>query len=132
MVTGIDKLQRRLVDELPKKMRAELEQAMVESADRIVTGARLRVPVETGAVRDSIRHGGVKEGKRGGLYIAVTAGDRSTQTDESGKTYQVARLLEFGTVDMPAQPYLLPSYRANRKQSQQRIRKAMRNAIMGK
>jgi HK97 gp10 family phage protein len=130
MVQGIDKLKRRLVDELPKATRAALEAAMLESANQIVAGARLRAPVATGDVRNSIRHHGVKEGKRGGLYVAITSGDSSTETDASGKQYQVARLLEFGTVNMPAQPSLLPAYRVNRRRAVSRIRRAMRDAIM--
>jgi HK97 gp10 family phage protein len=130
MVQGIETLRRRLVDEIPKAVRAQLEQAMIESADLIVAGARLRVPVETGEVRDSIQQHGVREGKRGGLYVAITAGDRSTETTASGSTWQVARLLEFGTMKMPAQPFLLPAYRANRRRAQARMRRAMRDAIM--
>ena len=130
MVVGIDNLRRRLVDVIPAAVRAEMEAAMLESADAIVAGAKLRVPVDEGDVRDSIRHHGVKEGKRGALYIAITAGDRSTEDDSKGRTYQVARLLEFGTVKMPAQPYLLPAYRANRKRAKARMRRAARDAIM--
>jgi HK97 gp10 family phage protein len=126
MPAGIDQLRRRLVDEIPKAVRAELERAMLESADLIVAGARLRVPVDEGDVRDSIRQHGVREGKRGGLYVAITAGDQSTENDG----YQVARLLEFGTMRMAAQPYLLPSYRANRKRAQRRMRKAIKDAIL--
>ena len=126
MVQGIDKLKRRLVDEIPAKVRAEMERAMLDSADQIVAGARLRVPVDEGDVRDSIRHHGIREGKRGGLYIAITAGDRSTENDG----YQVARLLEFGTMKMPAQPFLLPAYRANRRRARARMRRAARDAIM--
>jgi HK97 gp10 family phage protein len=132
MVEGVDKLARRLVNEIPRKVRAALEAAMLESADRIVAGARLRVPVESGKVRDSITQHGVREGKRGGLYVAITAGDDSTLTDEKGKRYQVARLLEFGTVNMPAQPFLLPAYHANRNAARRKMRRAIRDAIMGK
>jgi HK97 gp10 family phage protein len=130
MVEGIDKLRRRLVDELPKQTRAALEAAMLESATVIVAAAKLRAPVETGGVRDSIRHHGVKTGKRGGLYVAITAGDSSTETKATGKQYQVARLLEFGTVDMPAQPFLLPAYRVNRRRAVTRMRRAMRDATL--
>jgi HK97 gp10 family phage protein len=120
------KLKRRLVDEIPNAVRVGLETAMRESADLIVAGAKLRVPVDEGDVQASIRHHGVKEGKRGGLYVAITAGDRTTEAD----TYQVARLLEFGTMKMPAQPYILPSFRANRKRAQRRMRKAIKDAIL--
>jgi HK97 gp10 family phage protein len=44
----------------------------------------------------------------------------------------VARLLEFGTQKMPAQPFLLPAYRASRRRVQQRMRRAMRDAVMWK
>jgi HK97 gp10 family phage protein len=118
---------RRLVEEIPNAVRVGLETAMLESANLIVAGAKLRVPVgETGAVHDSIRHHEVKVGKRGGLYIAITAGDKSTEHDG----YQVARLLEFGAQDRPAQPFLLPAFRANRRRAKAAMRRAMRDAVI--
>jgi HK97 gp10 family phage protein len=126
MPTGLEKVRRRLVNEIPAAVRAALEQAMIESANLIVAGGKLRVPVDEGQVRDSIRQHGVKEGKRGGLYIAITAGDRTTEAD----TWQVARLLEFGTMKMLAQPYLLPAFRANRRRAKTRMRRAVRDAIL--
>ena len=132
MVQGIEQLRRRLVDEIPKKVRANVEAALLESASRIVAGAQLRVPVDEGQVQASIRHHGVKEGKRGGLYVAITAGDKTTETDEAGRVYQVARLLEFGTVKMAAQPYMLPAYRANRAAARRSLRGAIRKAIQEK
>ena len=126
MPEGIEKLRRRLVDEIPKAVRAEMERAMLESADLIVAGARLRVPVDEGDVRDSIHRTGVRVGKFGGLYVAIVAGDESTEHDG----YQVARLLEFGTQKMPAQPFLLPAYRANRRRARARMRRAVRDAIL--
>jgi HK97 gp10 family phage protein len=126
MPTGLEKVRRRLVNEIPKAVRAALEQAMIESANLIVAGAKLRVPVDEGDVQDSIRQHGVKEGKRGGLYVAMTAGDKSTEA----RTYQVARLLEFGTMKMPAQPYMLPAFRANRRRAKARMRRAVRDAIL--
>jgi HK97 gp10 family phage protein len=122
MVQGIDRLQR-LVDQIPKKVRAGLETAMTESAALIAAGARLRVPVETGELRDTIHQTDVREGKRGGLYVAITAGERTKNN------YNTARIVEFGTMDTPAQPFLLPSYRANRKRAQRRMRKAIVDAI---
>jgi HK97 gp10 family phage protein len=124
MVQGIDALKRRLVDEIPKDVRAALEAAMIESATTIVNGARLRVPVESGELRDTIRHHGVKTGKRGGLYVAIIAGERT----KNG--YNTARIVEFGTMDTPAQPFLLPAYRVNRRRAVARMRKATRDAIL--
>lgn len=132
MVDGIDKLKRRLVQQMPKVMREKVEAAMLEAANGIVGAARLRAPVATGEVRDTIRQHGVKEGKRGGLYVAITAGDTGTVEESKGKDYQVARLLEFGTVAMPAQPFMLPAYRSQRARAKARIRRAMRDAVMWK
>jgi HK97 gp10 family phage protein len=123
MVTGVEQLRRRLVDALPEQTRAQLEIAMTESAALIAAGARLRVPVETGELRDTIHTTDVREGKRGGLYVAITAGKRTPNN------YNTARIVEFGTIDTPAQPFLLPSYRANRKRSIRRMRKAITDAI---
>ena len=124
MVEGVDKLRRRLVDEIPKDVRTALEAAMLDSATVIVAGARLRVPVESGELRDTIRHGDVKVGKRGGLYVAITAGERT----KNG--YNTARIVEFGTMDTPAQPFLLPAYRVNRRRATARMRRAVRDAIL--
>jgi HK97 gp10 family phage protein len=124
MVQGIDRLQRRLIDEIPKDIRAALEAEMVASADRIVAGARLRVPVESGELRDSIQRTEVREGRRGGLYVAISAG-RPTE-----KGYNTARIVEFGTMDTPAQPFLLPAFRLTRRSARTRMRRAVRDAIL--
>jgi HK97 gp10 family phage protein len=128
-VEGIDKLQRRLVERIPKAVRAVLEAEMAERADAIVRDARLRVPVDHGDVRDSIHRGSVKVGKKGGLYVAISAGDARTRTTSGGVAYQVARLLEFGTVKMPAQPFLLPAFRLNRRSAKAGMRKVIVKAI---
>jgi HK97 gp10 family phage protein len=124
MVQGIEKLKRRLVDVIPKKAREALEEAMLQSADLIVAGAKLRVPVESGELRDSIHRTEVRVSKRGGFYVAIAAGKRTKNN------YNTARIVEFGTMDTPAQPFLLPSYRANRKRAQRRMRKAITNALV--
>lgn len=123
MVQGIDRLRRALVDELPKEVRAQLEIAMTEGANLIAAGARLRVPVDLGKLRDTIRVSNIYTSRRGALVIRISAGERTP------KGYNTARLIEFGTVDTPAQPFMLPSQRANRKRAERRMRKAMVDAI---
>lgn len=130
-VTGVDKVRRTLVERLPKRIRAELELAMEIGAQTIAIGARLRAPVgATGDVRDSIHAGRVKVGRRGGLYVAISAGNQATLAPANGIPYQVARMLEFGTVDMPAQPFLLPAFRLSRKRVKAAMRRAVVKAIM--
>jgi HK97 gp10 family phage protein len=123
MVQGVDKLRRALVDELPKQVRAQLEIAMTEGAALIAAGAKFRVPVDMGNLRDSIRVSNVYTGRRGALVIRISAGEPTPDG------YNTARLVEFGTVDTPAQPFMLPSQRANRKRAERRMRKAMVDAI---
>jgi HK97 gp10 family phage protein len=126
-VTGVDKVKRMLVSKLPAQIRVELERSMFLNAQLIAAGARLRAPVgETGNVHDSIHVSRVKVNKRGGLSISVSAGNATTTTPAH---YQVARMLEFGTVDMPAQPFMLPAYRANKKRARSSMRKAIQRAI---
>lgn len=123
MVEGIDKLKLRLADQIPKAVRAALETAMEEGAAMIAAGARLRVPVESGKLRDSIRVSNVYTSRRGALVIRISAGE---QTPDG---YNTGRIVEFGTMDTPAQPFMLPSQRANRKRAERRMRKAMVDAI---
>ncbi len=126
-VTGVDRVKRMLVNRLPAQIRIELERSMALSAQVIAAGARLRAPVgETGHVRDSIRASRVKVNRRGGLSVSVSAGNATTTTPAR---YQVARMLEFGTSEMPAQPFMLPAYRANKKRARSAMRKAIQRAI---
>ena len=123
MVQGISELRRALVDVLPKKVRANLEVAMTEGAALIAAGARLRVPVDMGDLRKSIRVSNIYTSKRGALVIRISAGEPTPDG------YNTARLVEFGTKDMVAQPFMLPSQRANRKRAERRMRKEMVDAI---
>jgi HK97 gp10 family phage protein len=72
---------------------ARVEDVVAMYADLIETEAKRFVPVDTGALRDSIvtqLHGWAAE---------ITAGE--------GLTY--ARYVEYGTARAPAQPYLRPA-----------------------
>jgi HK97 gp10 family phage protein len=123
MVTGVEQLRRALVDVIPKKVRANLETAMTEGAALIAAGARLRVPVDMGDLRDSVRVSNIYTSRRGALVIRISAGEKTPDG------YNTARIVEFGTMDTPAQPFMLPSDRANRKRANRRMRKAMVDAI---
>lgn len=76
-----------------------LLEAVTELAERIVAGAKDRVPVDTGALRDAI-HVRVK-----GHDVAVVAGD-----DEAW----YGHIVENGSVKMPPHPFLVPAYEAER------------------
>lgn len=66
------------------------------TADRVAGEARIRCPVRTGALRDSIR---VRK-QRGRDSYTVAAGSREVF---------YAKFVEWGTVNTAAQPFLLPA-----------------------
>lgn len=76
-----------------------LLEAVTELGERIADGAKDRVPVETGALRDAI-HVRVK-----GQDVAVVAGD---------STAYYGHMVENGTVKVPPHPFLIPAYEAER------------------
>lgn len=77
----------------------------LETAAGYVMGlARQKVPVDSGALRDSIRVTRLKGDPK--LNIRVYAGNRK-QRGEGGAFY--AHMVEYGTVKMPAKPFLRPA-----------------------
>lgn len=70
-----------------------------EVADLVADEARRRCPVNTGALRDSIRTARKKDAKD----IWIIAGNK--------KVYY-ARFVEYGTVNSPAKPFMRPALKA--------------------
>lgn len=74
-----------------------LLETVTELAERIADGARERVPVDTGALRDAIHVRADEEG------VAVVAGDNVAY---------YGHIIENGSVKAPAHPFLIPAYEA--------------------
>lgn len=75
---------------------------------KVVSTAKGKVPVDTGALRDSIRRETrVSEADR--AVVAVVAGG-----DGSHGGRPVGRFVEFGTARTPAHPFLRPSLKEGR------------------
>jgi HK97 gp10 family phage protein len=74
------------------EIRDRLREAVEESARELVADAKRRAPVDTGALRDS-------------LHYTMTGPTEATAGD--GVEYGIYQ--EFGTVHMPAQPFLVPA-----------------------
>jgi HK97 gp10 family phage protein len=90
-----------------------------------------------GALRDSIRvEQGTATGKKK-FVVKIKAGGQATQRAvKNGKagfsySYDYARAIEFGTQDMPAQPFFFPIWRARRKAVRAVVRKAVGIAVRG-
>ncbi|SCX88468.1 HK97-gp10 family putative phage morphogenesis protein [Paracoccus tibetensis] len=145
-IRGLAKLQKKL-DRLPGIAKATIRQKMAEAADEIVAMMRSLVPVlkepdarrRAGALRDSIgwTWGQAPKGSMviaamkgagagGDLTITIYAGSRDKSRGPDDAFY--ARWVEFGTKNMPAQPYFYVSYRANKRRAGRKIRGAVRKA----
>jgi HK97 gp10 family phage protein len=97
-------------DHIPRmmaRMPAETAIAVQATAHAVAQKAKAIVPVDTGALRDSIHVEG------GGLDVAVIA-----------DTYYAA-YVEFGTVLTPAQPYMTPAAESERGPFLARVRAAV-------
>lgn len=112
---------------------------MEKGAEEIVAMMRSLVPVDSGALRESIGWVWGAEAPAGSLIVAVAksklgkdltitiyAGSRDKKRGAMDAYY--ARWVEFGTQKMTKQPYFYVSYRANKKKVVSRIRSATRKA----
>lgn len=92
----------------PDNITADIEKKAMdrlETAAGFVMGlARQKVPIDTGKLRDTIRVVRLKGDPK--LNVRVYAGNRKKR-GEGGAFY--AHMVEFGTVKMPAKPFLRPA-----------------------
>ena len=73
----------------------DLQSAVMEAAQAAADAAKGIVPVDTGALRDSIQAVEDKQGENAGATVEATA--------------PYAMFVEFGTQDHSAQPFLRPA-----------------------
>lgn len=98
-------------DRAAAKAEVGVEAAIVKAAADVVKDARNRVPVKSGALRNSIS--------------ASIKGNKAT----IGPTAFYGRFVEFGTAKMEPQPFLLPAAEAVEPQLVEYVRKAGEGAI---
>jgi len=148
MVEGLDRLKRKLTKTIPKSVVDATIKAMEQGADEVVGMMRRLAPKDSGALAQSINWtwGDAPEGamvlgrsspRKDGLQITIYAGDLSTMVEGKSKMmglgkpnlFQLARLQEFGTQHMKANPYFFPSWRTLRKRVRGKVTRQMRKAI---
>jgi HK97 gp10 family phage protein len=139
MVEGVKELTANLTVNIPKHVREATRDAMEKGATETVAMMKRLVPVETGELRDSIGWtwgdapagaitvGTVGANKYATMRIVIYAGNKGTLV--SHRNFQLARIIEFGTLAMTAQPYFFPSWRTMKKRTQDRIKRATKAAI---
>lgn len=127
-VIGLEELKARFA-RIPVKVRDAAKAAIDKGADELVAFQKRLVPIDTGALRDSIR----KEPGRHELSVFIRAGGATTtkpvRTGVSA-SYDYALAVELGANKKPAQPFFYPAYRASRKRIRGRITRAMKKAFL--
>jgi len=138
MVQGVEQLRKKLTVDLVASVEQATRAAMETSADELVAMMKRLVPVDTGALRESIgwTWGSAPKGSvvvaesaadSRGLKITVYAGTRDKSLGDADAFY--ARFVEFGTVKMAAEPFFFVSYRSLRKRIKSRITREMKKAV---
>jgi len=125
MITVTVKNTEKLMADLRKAgadVQEEARAILKEQADRIRDDAKRRCPVDTGAMRDSIRSSVSK--KTLDAYISAGGVVRGTDT-------YYAQFVEFGTKSVPARPFLFPSGRAKEEETMAKLT-AMMTAKLSK
>jgi HK97 gp10 family phage protein len=106
-ITGLTELEKKLTG-LEEKLTEALSEALDEIAGKIRDDARDLAPVDTGALRRSIR-----TEKKGKLEVLVIAGGGGVTNPRTGREVDYAGYVEYGTSRMSPQPYMRPALEKN-------------------
>lgn len=104
-------LQSRL-PQIAAELRPRVSAAVKEAAERVAQDARQRAPVQTGALRDSIR-----AERTDAAQYTVIAGDKDAF---------YAPFVEFGTSRTAPRPFMVPAAEANRDTARRLVRDALK------
>jgi len=100
-------------DRLSTKVREQINKLVAAAAVNTQRAAKLRVPVRTGALRNSIMVQ-IDRGAHGSVFATV------------GAFMPYASYVEHGTRFQKPKPYLMPAYEQNRKWLEQELRRIER------
>jgi HK97 gp10 family phage protein len=126
MASPDDDVQRSL-KHLPFAVRRKLVEAIREQADGLADEIKARAHRKTGAMAESVQ---VRRG-RTTLELVVTAGGETTTKPvrDGAYDYDYALGNEYGTVDMPAEPFFYPAARERQPDIEAAIEAAVTEAL---
>lgn len=113
------------MNRIPVEVRKALEPALQKSATELVTEQKRLAPKDEHHLEQTIRQ---EPGPHEASVRMKAGGPATTTTNEAGDAYDYALGQEFGTSDMPANPFFLPAYRLLRKRITLRMKRAVRKA----
>lgn len=114
-IRGLKKLQAR-ADRLVQEVRDAAEAAVTEAAEEVRADMIQNVPTDRGALRDSIR-------------ADVDKKTLSAEVGPRGRDQYYGYFQEFGTKNMPAQPFAGPAGEVARKSFPDRLKGHLRKAM---
>lgn len=141
MVKGLGALHQRFTA-IPENVRTEVAAQMEVEANKLVRQMRAVAPKDSGqlaasigwtwgdAPEGSLSIGTIRGNEYGKVKITIYAGGPQTVVkNKRGMEFQLARLQEFGTKRMPANPFFFPTYRSNEKNIRSSLSRAVTRAV---
>lgn len=127
---GLSKFQRRM-RAIPLSVRQAVQPALVKGADEIAGMARHLAPEDTGALKASIAVTG--PGQQTPPYSqpggSMTVPENMAAVTVGNSAVRYAHLVEYGTAEAEAQPFLGPASRLLKKRVGARIKRSISKAI---
>jgi hypothetical protein len=151
-VQGIQEFNRQMIEIIPAAILEATRQTIAESMIPVVNQMKSLAAYDTttGAakrrhavhLRDSIRAewSTAKNVENAALALKMLiiagtvqteVGARKAVSGKSGKAFQLARLIEFGTQDHPARPFFFPIWRAYRRKLRREVSVRVNAVITG-
>ena len=122
-IEGAKELERKLVSMEPKLARKHVMRTLRMAARPILTRAKALVPVETGALKKSLKIRALKKRKHShGVMVATSKGWFA------GDEFYGA-FVEFGTNRTPSHPFVRPAFDAEKKNAERIIAAELRKGI---
>jgi len=100
-------------NKLSDDIKKEINQSIVKAGTNTQKEAKLRVPVRTGALRNSIMMQ-INEGIKGSISVTV------------GAYMPYASFVEYGTIYQRPKPYLMPAYEKAKRELEQKLKEIER------
>jgi HK97 gp10 family phage protein len=128
-IEGLDKVRDRLKGLGPTISKKVLGKAVSSGARMVRDGAKALVPVDTGVLRNSLYSARIRElssPEQVTYFVGSRKGKRYKVKDSDGWYFH---LVEFGTVKMPAKPFLRPAFELYKYSAEEEIRRQLLRGV---
>lgn len=120
----------RILRSIPAAVKPKVQAAIDQGAQEMATRMRYLAPTDDGDLQASIR---VEDGPRELSATVAAGGERTTRpvrkSEKGAPDFDYALAQEYGTAEMPAQPFFWPSVNTTKKRVRRRIDRAIGKAI---